>query len=271
MVLKANLKTTTSAAPQAAPQAAPKAAQPQFEDPDDDVMVADAPEAAEAAAPAPAQASKPTPTTTAVATRSAGAVAQKPKSVNMLDYDLVGLLQDRLPPVDFGEGVRLVGSNGQIMDGDKKLLGEAVVLTLLSWNDRWVLSPGENGAEAKEHARYSFDSVTTTKGEDVKEYLEMLRKEMGYNKAALKNYVDLFGILEESSKPTEHIGSAVSVSLSPDSVKALSGFRRDLVIKGMMGRLNVSDLSLGIKIKIGTEVKSGNGNTWTRLVFSLAD
>lgn len=242
------------------------AAAPAFEEGEDDVAVAqqEAPAVQAPADTAPASAAVP-----AVKPAAAGAVAVKPKPVNMADFDVLGLLKDRLPPVDFGEGVRLVGSNGQLMDGDKKLLGESITLTMLSWNERWVVSPGENGAEAKEHARYSMDGVTTTKGEDVNEYLREL-KELGYNKASVKVYVDLFGILEESGKPSDHQGSSIVVSLSPDSVKALSGFRRDLVVKGMMGRIEPIDVSTGVRLKVSTEVKSGNGNTWTRLICDLA-
>jgi len=256
MVLKA--ATKSAAAPAAAPE---------FENPDDEVMTAEAP----AATTAPAQAAGKPATSTAVAARASGAVAVPPKPVNLADYDIFGLMKDRLPPIDFGEGVRLVGSNGNIMDGDKKMLGTKLTLTLLSWNDRYVVSPGENGAEAKEHARYSLDGITTTKGEDVKEYVEHLRKELGYDKASVKTYVDLFGILEASEKAVDYVGDAVVVSLAPDSVKAFNGFRRDIVVKGMTGRLPAIDPSMGVKVNVTTEVKSGNGNTWTRLLVSLAE
>ncbi len=240
---------------------------PAFET-EDDVAVVEAPAQADTksevvAAPAASNAQ------VAVRPATAGAVAVKPAPVNMADFDVIGLLENRLPPVDYGEGVRLVGSNGQLMDTDKKLLGEFVTMTALSWNKRWVISPGDNGAEAKEHARYSMDGEVTTKGEDVREYLQEL-KNLGYSKASVKEYVDLFGILEEAGKPTDHLDGSVVVSMSPDSVKALAGFRRDLVVKGMMGRIPPIDISSGLRIKVRTEVKSGNGNTWTRLVCELA-
>lgn len=234
---------------------------PQFENPDEDgeVAVADAPAAAQAAKPA---ANVPAPRT---ATSGAVAVPR----VNMADCDVIGALKDILPPVEYGEGVRLVGSNGQLMDDDKKLLGDNITLCLLSWNDRFVVSPGENGAEAKEHARYSLDGETTTKGENVREYLAKLQNEMGYAKASVKNYVDLFGILEASGKASDHVGSTVTVSLSPDSVKAFTGLRRDVVVKGMLGQVAV-DASMGLRLVISTEIKSANGNTWTRLQPKLA-
>lgn len=252
------------------------AATPAFEsDDDNDTVAVAAPapavEAPAAAAPAQPQSQEKEPAAAAPAPAVlkpvAGAVA-KAKPVNMADWDVLGSIKDRLPPVDFGEGVRLVGSNGSIMDGDKRLLGDNIVLTVLSWNDRFVISPGDNGAEAKEHARYSLDGVTTTKGEDVKEYLEELRQD--FPKAAMKTYVDLFGILEETGKPTDYIGTGVVVSLAPDSVRTFTGFRRDIVVKGMMGRIEPIDASLGVRLRVHVEVKSAGGNTWSRLVCSLA-
>lgn len=233
---------------------------PQFENPDEESDVA----VAETAAPA---AEKPAANVPATRTATGGAVAA-PRP-NMADCDVIGALKDALPPVEYGEGVRLVGSNGQLMDDDKKLLGDSITLVLLSWNHRYVISPGENGAEAKEHARYSLDGVTTSKGENVDEYLANLRDKMGYSKASKKLYVDLFGILEAAGKPSDHVGNTVSVSLSPDSVKAFTGMRRDVVVKKMLGQIDV-DASAGVRLTISTEIKSANGNTWTRLQPKLA-
>lgn len=198
-----------------------------------------------------------------------GAVAKAAK-VDIASYDLLASLEDRLPPVDFGEGVRLVGSNGQLMDGDKKILGDHITLLLLSWNKRWVVSPGVQGQEGKDAARYSLDGQFTTKGEPIVEYVQQL-KEDGFDKAAVKEYIDLFGVLTSAAKQSDHVGKSVTVSLSPDSVKAFSGFRRDLVVLGMTGRLDASlDSSQGLSLKITTDIKSALGNSWTRLVPALS-
>lgn len=186
------------------------------------------------------------------------------------DFDVISGMENALPPVEFGEGVRLVASNGNIMDGDKRILGEWIDFQLLSWNNRWVISPGGEAKdeEAKGFARYSMDGETTTRGEPIPEYMEMVKRS-GYSKVALKLYVDLFGVLRGSAKSTEHVGKTVSISLSPDSVKAFSGFRRDVTVGLMLGSLEMPDLSGGLLVKVGTEIKSGNGNSWTKFTFSL--
>lgn len=239
------------------------ASNPAFEQDEDTVV-----EVAEQAAPAAQVKPAALPVST---TSTAGAISKLSKKVNPADFDVLAQLQDRLPPVEYGEGARLVGSNGNVMDEDKLLLGGSITLNLLSWNNRYVVSPGENGEKAKEFARYSLDGVTTSKGEDVKTYLHNLQTVEGFGKASVKTYLDLFGILEASEKLSKHLGAAVTVSLAPDSVKAFNGLRRDMVVKGMLGSLpdNLGDGG-GLSLTITTEVKSGNGNTWTRLIPKLA-
>lgn len=196
----------------------------------------------------------------------------RPAKVNMDDFDVLATLENRLPPVGFGEGVRLVGSNGNLMDGDKALLGESIDLLLLSWNRRWVVSPGtESGdAEGKEKARYSLDGVTTSQGENLQDYLQSL-KEDGYPKAAVKEYVDLFGVLTGAKKPSKHIDDSVTVSLAPSSAKGFMALRRNLVVKGMMGKLPVSlTAEMGLPLRVTTEVKSAGSLTWTQLSCELA-
>lgn len=236
------------------------AAQPQFENPDegdsDDVAVAEASVGAEPAAVV----AKPA---------ASGAVAVAGKKYPMQAYDVISLLEDRLPAVDFGEGPRLVASNGQVMDGEKKLLGSSIGMTVISWNKRFVISPGTTGADSKELARYSFDGKRTSKGEDVDTYLTELQAS-GYPKAACKMYVDLFGLLTSAQQDSKLIGKAVTLSLSPDSVKSLAEFRRNMVLNGLVKGGEPLNIDSGIELIITTEVRSGGGNTWTRLVYQLA-
>ena len=251
-----------------------KIEQPAFEDTDNDEAVAAAEasvaheqqDAAVAAVVAVANAKASLP---AVAKPRGGALTTPSAPVNTAAYDVMAAFENRMPPVDFGEGVRLVGSNGILMDSDKNKLGSHIHMTLLSWNKRWVVSPGKDGAEAREFARYSIDGKYTSKGEPVDEYIDRLRNELGYDKASLKEYIDLFGVLDASEKDSDHVGGSVTVSLSPDSVKAFSSFRRDIVVKGYLQKKPLIEADLGVAIKVSTEVKSGGGKDWTRLLTSL--
>lgn len=244
------------------------AAAPKFEDADDEAFANVAVDTADAPAPAPAAA----PVTLAVAPAAKPSAIAKAKPINMADFDVLAVLENRLPPVGFGEGVRLVGSNGNVMDNDKKLLGDEITLLLLSWNKRWVISTGadQDDKEAKKAARYSTDGVTTNQGEDCKEYLQQL-KDDGYEKASMKEYIDLFGLLQDSKKESAHCGKSVTVALSPDSCKAFMGLRRDLVVMGITGKLPEGlSADTGVSLKLSAEVKSTPSLSWTRLACSLA-
>src|SRR3954466_3066816 len=70
---------------------------------------------------------------------------------------LYGALENAIPKLDFGVVPRLVAASGVIKDADKKSLGTTIDIELVSWNRNWVISPGDDSAEAKETVRYSSD------------------------------------------------------------------------------------------------------------------
>lgn len=248
---------------------------PVFEELQEEVEAEEAAAAEEAApvapaavkpAPAAAPAAKPPTTAPAIVKPATTAIAQ-PK-IDLAACDVIAALKDRLPPPEYGEGVTLNVSNSLFLDGDKGKVGSSILFQLLSWNERFVISPGSNDPASREYTRYSYDGDVTTRGEPVDRYLADLRS-LGYDKAAKKTYVDFFGFLLESNMNTPHIGSSLAISLSPDSVKSLNGFRRDLVVRLAMGRLPMPDVSQGLVLQLDTEVKSVGSNTWTRVTFSM--
>lgn len=187
---------------------------PPFETDDDDVQTATPAAAAKAAEMA----------STAVATASNQAVATYKKMTTILSE-----LKNALPSVDWGVLPRLVGSSGRLRDGEKQGYGEWVDLTLLSYKDYWVATPGDDGAEAKEYVRYSDDGVTLNEdGRSIEQYLEYLRS-LGYTKAAKKEYTSLVGILEGAEKfekdAKDNLGAMVEVSLSPMSRKSWQAYQ----------------------------------------------
>lgn len=171
--------------------------------------------------------------------------------------------ENAIPGVEFGVLPRLVGSNGNVqVKGSNALIGDVIGLQLLSWNNTWVVSPGDDTPEAKDAVAYSKDGVTIEEsGQSVNEYLAFLRTE-GYEKANVKKYVELIGILTESAKPCEHTGDMVQVSLSPQAAKSFESYRLQASVKIRMGMLKPDGLE---SFKIRAEVKTTAGNTYTLL------
>ena len=180
---------------------------PVFED--SNVAVADAsaaaaPAAAPAAPPAAAQ------TTTLAAPTKFGNV--------YVDFE------GKIDPLPLGTLPRLKASNGMVFDADNIKLGQWVKIQMISFNYRWQVTPGAEGAEAAKLLRTSYDGKTLEDGSgSVENYVAHLKSE-GYDKAVSKKYLDVVGFLQEAaSANAPHIGDVVQVSLAPQSVTQFQG------------------------------------------------
>lgn len=241
----------------AAPAAAGK-----FEDPAESgtataVAEAPAPQAAPNAAES-AVAAAGVKASTAVARISANSLAAAIKTESVLAQ-----LRDAIPPVQFGTFPRLIGSNGNVMDKDGKVLGQFADIQLLSWSETYVVSPGSDTDEAKKLVRYSRDGVTIDEtGEDVNAYLKTLREVEKYPDASKKKYIELVGFLTASDKPSEHAGNLVQVSLSPQSLLSFQAYMANVAVRVRLGSL-VAD---GVEnLRITPEVKTKGSKSFTLL------
>lgn len=104
--------------------------------------------------------------------------------------------------VDFNTFVRVtVGLDG-FSDSEGNELGDEIHMQLMSFNSRWVVTPGVQDAEATELVKYSADGKTIdgTDGDSIFDYLEYLKKSEGYEKAAIKEYLAIYGFLTHASQ-----------------------------------------------------------------------
>jgi hypothetical protein len=184
---------------------------------------------------------------------------------------MVTLLEDlknALPAIEFGVLPRLTGSNGQIMDADKNKLGEQIEVQLISWNDEFCATPGDDSDEAKEKVKYSRDGTTLDgTGASVADYIKLLQTE-GYSKASVKKYTQLICILTDSAKPSEHVGNMVLVSLSPQSGKSFQGYQLQESVKVARGKRSADGVE---NLVISTQVKSKNNKDFTLLNVTGAE
>lgn len=192
------------------------------------------------AAPAAAVAdAKPSPSpsdvakadaTTAIAQASAGAVATKPLKATAAFSEY----ENALPDVDFGTFPRVTADLGGF-EMDKEVIGETIKLELMSWNHRYVVTPGSDNKEANQLVKYSNDGQTLSDGSgvSVQDYLATLKEVHGYDGASVKGYMDLTGLLVEANGKAipEDDQEVVQVQLSPQSLKQFNGYR---ITKGIM-------------------------------------
>ena len=200
--------------------------------------------------------------TVAIATVKSTAVGAVGKFSTVLsDFENV------IPAMDFGVLPRLKGSNGLILDGDNNKLGDEVQITLVSWNNNYVITPGSDDDEATKLVKYSTDGVTIdATGQSVADYIEQLRNVEGMKDAEMKHYIELIGILNSSTTDSEHAGNMVQISLSPQSRKSFEAYRIQQSVKIKMGRVEAEDSE---ELTVRAAVKTMGKFTFTILVLSL--
>lgn len=160
---------------------------------------------------------------------------------------------------------RVTAEQGSLYKDRKDKLGDQVRIEVLSWNKRWAVSPGSDNAEAKELFRVSYDNEFID-GEDVRveDYLASL-KDMGYDKAKVHEYGDLFGYLVWTSSkgdiPVDE-REMVLVQMAPTSLGAFTAFCVSRGILESKGLVQAAEL-----IEIEAQAKESKGNKYTNMAF----
>ena len=169
-------------------------------------------------------------------------------------------------PVTFDMLVPLIANNGNICRrADKKALGDEIVFELMSWQDSFVVTPGDDKAP-KETLRYSDDGLVCSDGTSVQEHLADLRS-MGYTRATLKQRLVVVGSVISCSKSKELDDELVQLDLSPQSRASFLNYALGCVNKIRLGKLTEDQV---LKIKATAEVVTMGGNPFTKLAFSAA-
>lgn len=193
-----------------------------------------------------AEAQAKTAATTAIATAQTRAVASPLSQATALKA-----LQWAIPAADLeGMGIGVfpritVGLDGFSRDKDTEL-GKQIKIAVLSWNPVWLVTHGEqNDAEANKLIRTSYDGVNLKNGEGtVASYIQQLKLD-GYEKASVKQYIEIYCNLIEHQDgrgnpvavPDEE-QEIVQVSLSPQSV---GQFQRYLLESGLRKARGIED------------------------------
>lgn len=213
-----------------------------------------------AAAPAPAPVPAKVATSTAVATQSAAA-----KAFNQV-ADTIGALKNAMP-VTFDMLTSLIASNGNICKrADSRPLGAEVTFELLSWQDSFVVSTGDNKSP-KDLIKYSDDGVICSDGTPAQEHLQHLR-ELGYTKAAIKQRAVVVGSIISCQKPGEiEEDELVQFDLSPQTRAAFMNYALGCINKQRLGKLTAEQVT---KVKAVASLATMNGNTFTKLTFYAA-
>lgn len=167
--------------------------------------------------------------------------------------------------VDFNTFPQITASNGNFVERETKtLLGDTVNFELLSFQDSFVVDPGDDQAP-KELVRYSDDGVVCSDGTPVREHLEFL-KAGGYSKATLKERSVIVAEVISCSKTSKYDGELMQFDLSPMSRVQWVRYLANSVNTLRKARKTVEQLK---NITATTEVATGgNGKQYTKATFA---
>lgn len=175
---------------------------------------------------------------------------------------------DSIRSLGVGTLPKLVADRGGFEDHEGTLLGDWVKFQIVSFNRRWLVSGGVEGEEGKELLRTSYDNETL-EGETmtVREYVQYLKDE-GYEKADVREYIDIWGFIEESEKAgvvNEEDYELIQMQLSPSSVRNFMAYRVQAGVQAKIQKREVSN-----KIKATIERREHGGNRFAAIKFSAA-
>lgn len=175
-------------------------------------------------------------------------------------------LRDALP-VDFNTLTQIIASNGNFVDRETKTnLGDTLVFQCLSFQDNFVVDPGDEDAP-NDVVKYSNDGVYTTEGVPVAEALAEMHAR-GYVKARLKQRTVVVGGIISASKTDTYNDTLVQFDLSPKSRVQWDRYRANQQYKLKVGRISAEAIE---RIKATTEIAQGPDNrAFTIVKFDVA-
>lgn len=141
----------------------------------------------------------------------------------------------------YGNFKNFKGNNGEIAQsgGDQETLGRWAQVRLMSWDDHYEISPGEQGASTKDFVGYSKDGVTIDSviGEELKEwagkpvadYVAYLKDEEEFANTKCRRFIDTACALLATDNGEGPIGTVIQITLSESSITSFSSYQSQLV------------------------------------------
>lgn len=172
------------------------------------------------------------------------------------------------------------GDNGEIVElsGDKEKLGRWAKVRMISWDDHFEVSPGEQGASTKDFVAYSKDGKTIDSiigeelkswvGRTVEDYVQFLRVEEEFANTKCRRFVDIGCALMATESGEGPIGTVIQVTLAESSIPAFSKYQQSLqdnarcVAMGLPGFTVPEDPFTFFFIR---EAASKGNKSWTKL------
>jgi hypothetical protein len=167
--------------------------------------------------------------------------------------------------VDFNTFPQITTTNGNFVERESKdVLGDTMRFELLSFQDAWVVDPGDDKAD-KNLVRYSDDGAVCSDGTPCKEHLDFLRAG-GFPLASIKQRSVVVGeVTFTSGKIRKYDGELVQLDLSPMSRVQWQRYLANSVNALRKGRKTEAELKL---IEAVAELATKGDKTYTKATFA---
>jgi hypothetical protein len=184
----------------------------------------------------------------------------------------------------FGNYRTFKGNQGTISEsgGDKADLGRWAQVRLISWDEHFEVSPGEQSASTKDFVAYSKDGkvIDSAIGEDVKEwvgrsvaeYVEYLRSEEDFKNAKCRRFIDVAGALLTCENGDDSpLGTVIQITLAESSIPSFSRYQQELNDKARCVAMGIPGFKLPddpFTFYFIREAAEKGTNKWTKLKIS---
>lgn len=195
---------------------------------------------------------------TQVALKAVGAVAVQSQNVISDLKDAFPLEWDSLP--------RVLATNGSFFfkDDERNAIGDEIVLSLITYQDQWVVSPNDRKADT-DLLKFADNETTAKDGTDLKQHLAEL-KELGWEKAAITKRLIVAGEMLKANKDDSRVGQLVLIDLPPTGVASFKSYTLQASYAVAKGRKTAEDAKT-VTLKAVVDTNKAK-ETFTKIVFS---
>lgn len=179
------------------------------------------------------------------------------------------MVQQVVETATFGDFPQIIASQGAFSEGGSsgKELGKYIMFRPIQAKIKRVCSPNSQDDEAKEYFAAAYVGEPTMDGRSIEECLEDA-KAAGYEKATIKDYIDLFAYVVSCETNSEEFADEVVIlQLSPMSKIEWQKFSKKLEMKAAFNKLE--DKEFVIKA-IAKATKNKANQSFSHYTFELA-
>jgi hypothetical protein len=195
-------------------------------------------------------------------------------AVNVL-LPLEGYFEKNDFEVGYGSFPRLRLDTGMLATNEGAEAGEYVEIQIISYNKSYAISIGDDSEKGKEMVRFSKDGKVIDPlmgdadedewaGKPCTEYRDHLQNSMGFEKAKINEYTNIYGVaLDSQSKDFKHMNEMVHLQIPAASGRDWKQYQLNRALAVRMGKL--VETSANPVVRFSVERVKGKERTFYKL------